>query len=91
MKSVMLALLFAFASAQSLFAQGDNKHPCKALKSSCEAAGYVKGGHKNNNKGLWKDCMQPLLDGKTVAGVTADSANVSACKEKKADHHQFQK
>ena len=91
MKVSFLAFLLLSLASSSGFAEVDSKHPCKTLKAACEAAGYVKGGHKNNNKGLWKDCMQPLVEGKSVAGVSADAAVVAACKEKKADHHQFQK
>jgi hypothetical protein len=92
MKAVLSAVGCSIALwSGSLWAGADVKHPCKTLKSACEAAGYYKGGHKQDNKGLWKDCMQPLLDGKTVAGVSADAAVVAACKEKKADHPQFQK
>ncbi|MBL7715206.1 MAG: hypothetical protein JNL01_07025 [Bdellovibrionales bacterium] len=56
--------------------------PCKKLKTACEAAGFVKGGHKTG-KGLHKDCMKPLLAGQTVAGVTVDAGDVSACQAKK--------
>ncbi len=64
-------------------------HPCEKVKEACEAAGYTKGGHKKDKKGLFADCMKPLMDGKSVNGVTADAAQVSACKEKKAEHHKY--
>ncbi len=52
---------------------------CKKLVDACKAAGFVKGAHKTG-KGLFKDCMEPLLAGKTVEGVTVDAADVTACK-----------
>lgn len=76
--SVMMAL-----SASGAFAEGKGNHPCKKIKEACEAAGYTKGDHKNK-KGLFKDCMQPIMAGQAVAGVTADPADVSACQAKKA-------
>lgn len=69
-------------------AAGDGKHPCQPLKKSCEAAGFVKGGHKAK-KGLYIDCMQLLMDGKSVEGVTAAADEVAACKAKKAEHGKY--
>jgi hypothetical protein len=74
-------------------AQGAGKgkdHPCKKIISACEAAGFVKGGHKKakgntpeQDKGLYVDCMQPIMSGKSVAGVTVDPSEVQACQAKK--------
>lgn len=71
----------AFAEGGS----GGGAHPkaplppaCKSVVTACEAAGYHHGGHKEH-KGLWKDCVAPILDGKAVTGVTTNPDDVKAC------------
>ena len=59
-------------------------HPCKAIKEACEAAGFKLGDHKDK-KGLWKDCIEPIKNGQTVAGVTVPATEIEACKAKKAE------
>jgi hypothetical protein len=66
------------------------KHPCRELEQACKSAGFAKGQHKQA-KGLWKDCMDPILDGKSVQGVSADASVVQACKAKKAEHRAKEK
>lgn len=86
MKKMMQTVILVGASigicglgfASSARAEG----PCKKLREACKAAGFTKGGHKTG-KGLHKDCMKPLLAGQTVAGVTLEAADVSACQAKK--------
>jgi hypothetical protein len=73
-------LLSAFAGTPAL---AEETHPCKKLTAACKAAGYHPGQHQEG-KGLHADCMKKLLDGATVAGVTVEAADVSACKAKKA-------
>jgi hypothetical protein len=48
----------------------------------------VKGGHKTK-KGHYIDCMQLLMDGKSVEGVTAAADEVATCKTKKAEHGKY--
>lgn len=55
--------------------------PCAPIKTACEAAGYTHGGHKTG-KGLMKDCIHPIVSGQSVAGVTVNPTDVSACKTK---------
>ena len=59
--------------------------PCKQILASCEQAGFVKGEWKIG-KGLYRDCLNPILDGKSVSGVSADPSIVSACQAAKAKH-----
>ncbi|MEI6398344.1 MAG: hypothetical protein WCO71_06220 [Pseudomonadota bacterium] len=68
-------------------AEHGKNHPCKAIEAACVAAGFKKGDHKDK-KGLWVDCVKPIMDGSTVAGVTVPADAVAACKEKKAEHHK---
>ena len=58
-------------------------HPCRKIESACTAAGFIKRHHKEG-KGLWKDCMEPLMNGKTVTGVTVDPSDIQACQAKRA-------
>lgn len=69
-------------------------NPCRSLAKACQAQGYMKGG--NNNKGLVKDCLLPVVtDKKTIPGVTASEKEKAACKvyilkrmeEQKAKQH----
>ena len=52
--------------------------PCQTIADACRAAGYHPGGHKEG-KGLWKDCVAPILDGKPIAGVKPKADDVKAC------------
>lgn len=61
--------------------------PCKKIIEACTAAGFVKGGHKpkkGENKGLWKDCVQQIVSGQTVTGVSVEPSVIEACKIKRA-------
>lgn len=91
---VMIAMTLSFSMAQAqtpaapaapTAPAAGQEHPCKKIMESCTAAGFKKGGYKEG-KGLFKDCMQPIMEGKTVAGVTASPADIEACKAHKEDH-----
>jgi hypothetical protein len=76
----------AFLGSISAFAQGgESMKPCNQIRSACEAAGFIKGGHKEK-KGLFKDCLDPILEGQSVVGVSIGADVVTACKEKKLAH-----
>lgn len=81
-KLPLVALLFIVSSsfAFSAFAE---EGPCKQIKSACEAGGFIKGAHKKDGKGLFKDCMKKVLDGESVPGVTVPAEEIAACKVKK--------
>ena len=76
----LAAVAAVFTSAVALARGG---HPCKQVESACSAAGYVKGEAKEG-KGLFKNCVEPLLAGQAVPGVNVDPAAVQACAAKKA-------
>jgi len=95
--------ILAILSATSAFAQngaapapgaamtgaGKGNGPCKQVVQDCEAAGFVKGQAKEGT-GLWRDCVDPLMQGKvnskakkalpTGANISSD---VAACKAKR--------
>lgn len=82
-----LAILLSLTLSFSLNAQEPKNHPCEKIKTACESAGFIKGDHKDK-KGLYIDCMKPVLEGQSVTGVTITSEDVSACKEKRAKHKE---
>lgn len=89
MKANLAVLFLALAVIAPRWAMANEEHknhPCKEIKAACEAAGFKKGAHKDGNKGLWKDCIEPLKEGKTVAGVNVTPEQVAACKAKKEQH-----
>ena len=80
MKIINLAILAILLPFASTFA-ADN--PCKQIVSACQAAGFIKGDHKDK-KGLYKDCVRPIKAGQTVTDVTVDPNVVQACVAKKS-------
>jgi hypothetical protein len=62
-------------------------HPCRTLRKAaieaCSSAKFEKGKSKEH-KGLFKDCVRPIMDGKAVEGVVIDAAIVKGCQERKA-------
>lgn len=56
---------------------------CANIEKACTAAGFRKFGHRIDN-GLWKACMEPILNGKTVENVTIDPADVKGCQQIRA-------
>jgi len=53
--------------------------PCRSIVAACN---FSKGD--TQGKGLWKDCLNPILNGGMVQGVTVDPASIPACKAKVA-------
>ena len=88
--SMLLVSAAAFAqgpaAAAGSYASGNGAHPCKKIEAACEAAGFARGAHKNGSKGLFMDCIKPLMAGQPVAGVTVDASDVQACQARKAKH-----
>lgn len=65
-------------------------HPCHGLKKACEDAGFIKGGYKQG-KGLYKDCLKPIMQGQTVKGVTVNPNDLAACQAKHQQKMQMKK
>lgn len=51
---------------------------CVNIAKACNDAGFTKNGAAG--KKFWKDCMRPIVLGKTVAGVTTDASDVKGCR-----------
>jgi hypothetical protein len=72
----------------------DSNKDCETISQACLVAGFVQGD--SPDKGIWKDCMKPIILGKTVSNVTIDPAVAKACRLKKiekdkAEIEEFQK
>ncbi|HXU71770.1 MAG TPA: hypothetical protein VN947_20695 [Polyangia bacterium] len=82
MKTLLAAFMLLLAS--SAVAENDEPlpRPCQTIATACEAAGYHRGGHKEG-KGLWKDCVAPILDGRAIPGVTPNPDDVKACQARR--------
>ena len=79
MKFTLIAIVALMFSGLTFAQITPKKKPCKSIMEACKSAGFVKHGHKEN-KGIKKDCMQPLLDGGQVPGVTVAAEDIEACK-----------
>jgi hypothetical protein len=100
LKSLMLAAaltLGTLSMAQAADAPKPMKEhngPCAEVFQACKNAGFTRGDMKNG-KGLMANCIKPLDEGKTVAGVSLDKAKIEACKThhaaKKAEFEQKMK
>lgn len=53
-----------------------DESPCQKLEDACKAAGFAKG---KLGKALYRDCVGPLVGGKTVEGVTISPDDLQAC------------
>lgn len=84
---IVLGLALASISPSLGFAAPGEAGPCKEIRSACEAAGFVKGNHKKDGKGLWVDCMKKVKAGEAVPGVNVTPEQVTACKDKAAKRH----
>ncbi len=90
-KALVLVALFI---SQSVFADGALQNDvasdksCAVIAKACAAAGFVR--EKSETKGIWSNCMEPILLGKTVLGVKVDSSVVKLCRVHKIAELQAQ-
>lgn len=78
---------FAIFATQQVFAENqmmqnhaDDK-PCAVIAKACAAAGFVK--RQSETKGIWHNCMEPIILGQSVANVQVDPAVVKTCRMNK--------
>lgn len=96
MKAPSMFMVVICFSAMTAFAEeggpgeppGDG--PCKQIRDACEAAGFKRGEHKNK-KGLFHDCLKPLMKGEAVAGVAVSAEDLEACKKNKKGRKKMRK
>ncbi len=86
MKYILLPAIL-FILMQNSSAQEATEHhdgPCIKIMDACKTAGYNKSS-PSEKKSLSKNCLQPLLSGQKVEGVTVNQNDLEACKAKKAE------
>jgi hypothetical protein len=66
--------------------------PCQQIVQQCQSAGFVKGDWKTG-KGLWKDCINPIVSGAPplAAKKPLPAVNPSVLSACKAKHPNFGK
>ena len=85
-KKPLILLATAMLMVQPVFADDDmdsQDKACVTVVKACLDAGYTRDGAEG--KQFWKDCMKPVMLGKTVSGVTVDAKDVKACRTAKID------
>lgn len=83
MTYAFLTTLVILASQFSSAAEPEQRDsPCIKIMDACKIAGYNKTSIADK-KSLSKDCIQPLLNGQKVEGVSVNQSDVDACKAKK--------
>ncbi len=86
MRSILLFLLALLGAGEALLAGATGAQaPCNVILSACRRAGYVEGGAPSG-KGLWNDCVVPIMQGKRPANAPSDfaaiaPATIRACHE----------
>ena len=84
---VSLALVSSVLAQAPAQKSNEPPGPCKEIANACRNAGFIKGDWKKGD-GLWRDCVDPIMQGKTTApGATkplpaVDAGLVSSCKAK---------
>lgn len=95
---IIMVLMAAFATQQAfadtMSADSSDDKACTTIADACLSAGYVK--TESANKGIWRDCMKPIILGQAIPGVKVDSSVVKSCrankiKELKMELKEFQK
>ncbi|NJL25886.1 MAG: hypothetical protein HC902_12435 [Calothrix sp. SM1_5_4] len=73
----------AFAVEKTATPTPEKEASCSDLKEACVKAGFKRGAHRENGKGLMADCMAKLVKGEKVDGVLMDPADpaIGSCKE----------
>lgn len=81
-----LAIALTVLGTASAYAQetAQQDGPCMKIMEACKNAGFGRPNPGGTRTSLSKDCMQPLLDGQSVTGVTLNASDIAACKAKKS-------
>lgn len=78
MKKLFFMALVGILTTSS-YAETSKKMSCMKIEEACRQAGYSR-GHSKEHKNIQKDCMKPILGGKTVEGVTVEQTDIDNCK-----------
>jgi hypothetical protein len=79
------AFLVVFSVMKTPLAFAHAEGPCHKIKEQCQAAGFIQGDAKEG-KGLWVDCVDPIIQGTTAKKSvlplpTVDASTIAACKK----------
>lgn len=55
-------------------------HPCSEIAKKCRKEGYSIGGANSSGQGLVKDCLEKVLAGQTLPGISVNFKTVGECK-----------
>lgn len=80
MRKISLVLTLAAIITSSVAFAHDPNHgkACDTVANACLKAGYVRS--ESATKGIWDNCMKPLMLGQTVKGVKVDANITEACR-----------
>jgi len=77
-----IALLLVGMAGSAFAEPAQAPHPCRKIEDACKAAGFEQGKFKEK-KGLFVDCLKPIMHGQTVPGVSITPADIQACQAKR--------
>jgi hypothetical protein len=83
--SLFIIALFVGPALQADEVTEHHDGPCIKIMEACKNAGFGAKSSAADKKSLSKNCIQPLLAGQKVSGVSVDVADINACKAKKAE------
>lgn len=72
---MMFALFVSTALATAPAKKSYSEPACSGVKAACEKGGYSKGARPVQSKSPQHDCMDKLVAGQKVEGVTLDPAD----------------
>jgi hypothetical protein len=80
-KSAFLVVVTLAAGGTAFPSPSDRPSPqgasaCQRIESACAAAGYMSHGKQKN---LQRDCMEPILSGRSIAGANVSAADARDC------------
>lgn len=79
MRKISLVLILAAGVSSLAFAHDPNSSKaCDTVAKACLKAGYVRA--ESNTKGIWDNCMKPLMLGQPVKGVNIDATTTETCR-----------
>ena len=93
---IALVLISASAFADTAPAAPKAEGPCKKIEDACLGAGFIKGEAKEG-KGLWVDCIDPIMQGSTQPAKAVmklpavAAADIAACTAKHPNFGQKKK
>jgi hypothetical protein len=87
MRSCLLCLVLCGVGQVSLAETTPLQDPCDAILSACKEAGYTAGGGARG-KGLWKNCVEPIMQGQPPANSeqafpSIDPGTIDACHQER--------